>query len=191
MYITYYLHMKTVPVYMKGPTDDVSSYIDSAYFCLLGDTWHIYTHNPLTFKAVSKVLGILSSVSPFITCSVWIYQKPIYCFGRAFPSSVNPSIILRKKHTFLLCCDISRACDCISHKNMIGKLESYGITGDSLMVVKSYLNLKQQGMSWHVKNSSSSFVNHGVPQGSILGPFRFVVAIKIVLKRINKCYFLC
>lgn len=83
--------------------------------------------------------------------------------------------------------DLSKAFDLISHKLLLSKLEMYGIRGIAHKWIESYLaNRKQAVEVKHydestnsVKSYLSSFkhIMHGVPQGSILGPFLFLLYI--------------
>ena len=71
--------------------------------------------------------------------------------------------------------DISRAFDTISHKILLGKLERYGIRGFVLRWIESYLSGRKQYVNVNGSHSNCVSMPHGVPQGSILGPFLFIV----------------
>ena len=74
-------------------------------------------------------------------------------------------------------CDLSQAFDTIPHQVLIAKMEQYGVRGGALQLLKSYLTHRQQKVS--IKNSMSTFkeTKLGVPQGSILGGFFFIVYV--------------
>jgi exonuclease III len=77
------------------------------------------------------------------------------------------------KHCLAIFCDFSKAFDTIDHNRLLMKLNRYGIRGVALELIKSYLSDRAQAVT--VKNSISEYlpINHGVPQGSILGPWLF------------------
>src|SRR6218665_3284552 len=64
--------------------------------------------------------------------------------------------------------DLSKAFDTVNHKILFKKLELYGIRGIPLLWFEDYLLSRQQQVRCNGKLSNFRFVEHGVPQGSIL-----------------------
>ena len=74
-------------------------------------------------------------------------------------------------------CDLSKAFDCLSHPILLDKLEYYGIRGIPLQLIKSYLQNRIQFVQINSTMSTTTSVNIGIPQGSVLGPLFFNICI--------------
>lgn len=74
-------------------------------------------------------------------------------------------------------CDLSKAFDCVDHGTLILKLEHYGLSSNALSLMASYLSDRLQTVVVNGTQSNGAVVKLGVPQGSILGPFLFLVYI--------------
>ena len=73
--------------------------------------------------------------------------------------------------------DHSKAFDCMHHDLLIAKLDAYGITTNSLNLLKSYLTNRQQMVKIGNATSEWKEILKGVPQGSILCPILFNIFI--------------
>ena len=73
--------------------------------------------------------------------------------------------------------DISKAFDKVWHDGLFVKLKSFGITGNLLKLLESFLSNRLQRVVLNGQCSNWKSISAGVPQGSILGPLFFLIYI--------------
>ena len=73
--------------------------------------------------------------------------------------------------------DFSKAFDKVPHQRLIYKLDFYGVRGENLQWVKSFLSARKQRVLLDGKTSDQTDVSSGVPQGTVNGPLYFLAFI--------------
>ena len=85
---------------------------------------------------------------------------------------------------------MAKAFDSISHKLLLNKLESLGVTGAYLNWSRSYLQNRRQHVKLCGQVSKEFFVKSGVPQGFHLGPVLLLIFVNSVVSVFKNCKFL-
>ena len=73
--------------------------------------------------------------------------------------------------------DLKRAFDTVDTLILLGKLRVIGCSDSALRWFESYLSDRSQNVMFNNASSETRFTSVGVPQGSILGPLLFLIAI--------------
>ena len=82
-----------------------------------------------------------------------------------------------KQPSVACCLDLRKAFDTIDRQRLLKKLEKYGIRGNILNLVNSYLSNRYQYVEYNGIKSKCKMIKYGVPQGSVLGPLFFIIYI--------------
>ena len=120
----------------------------------------------------------LPPLSIFIPLSLWILKE--FNTQTVFSSLIEKwkQIKQNKGHGAALIMDLSKAFDTIHHELLLAKLQAYGFTRESLLILFSYFSDHWQ----HVKTDSSfnswSKLTQEFPQEAVLGPFLFNIYFK-------------
>lgn len=78
--------------------------------------------------------------------------------------------------------DLKRAFETVDRERLLEKLNQNGIRGKVLKWLKSYLSNRTQQVRFNNKYSKLMNIEHGVPQGSVLGPLLIILYINDITK---------
>ena len=142
---------------------------------------------PPSFSKIFELAMCDRLIDFFNKCKLFNNTQHGYLAGRSTHTAISQftETILRfledGKLATGLFVDLSKAYDCLNREYLIKKLNAYGVRGNALMWVESYLTDRHQRVLIKkggecVKSSSIGNIV-GIPQGSILGPILFVIYI--------------
>ena len=160
---------KVIPVFKKGSPNDVNNYRPISLL-------------PVMSKILEKVM--YKRVLSFLNQHQFFYDGQ---FGFRKKHGTNHALTLlvenitegfeNKQSVLGIFLDLSKAFDTIDHNILINKLQHYGIRGLAGDWFRSYLNTRYQHVQIDNMLSESATIQHGVPQGSILGPLLFLIYV--------------
>lgn len=176
---------KIIPVYKKGDPEDLKNY------------------RPIALSSVfSKILeyAFLERLLPFLDKHDILVKnqfgfRPKRCTIDAIYEFLKDVVDYIESGTCPvgIFCDLSRAFDCVDRNILLGKLYKYGLRGNPLNWISSFLTDRRQyvsvmpfGESSHCDVRSEIINNDvGVPQGSILGPILFILYINDIMNAVE------
>ena len=161
---------RVTPLFKKGDADDVNNYRPISIL-------------PITMKVFEKIVHF--QISEFLERNKIISQ---YQSGFRNGHSTDTAVsfvsdfileeVAKKNYVGAVLIDLKKAFDTVDHTILLKKLFCYGVRDVPFEWFESYLSGRKQCSV--VGDSKSSFLDegkYGVPQGSVLGPFLFLLYI--------------
>ena len=148
------------------PTEELGSYRPISNLNFISKIIERVIHTRL-----SDHLHKFPSLSPFQSA----YRK-FHSTETALLRIQNDLLLATNKQRLsaLVLLDLSAAFDTIDHNILLDRLSrTFGITGNALSLLSSYLQNRSQSVSINSNLSNPSPLDTGVPQGSVLGPLLF------------------
>ena len=90
-----------------------------------------------------------------------------------------------KVQTDVLILDFQKAFDTVPHTRLIQKLDFYGIRGNILKWITTWLTTRTQQVVVDGESSAPCHVKSGVPQGTVLGPLMFLIYINDISENLS------
>ena len=157
------------PIFKDGDNKQVSNYRPITVLPLLSKIFERYIASRLT-----TYFDKYSIISP----QQYGFQK-----GRSTTDAMINltehiySALNDRQHNCTVLIDFKKAFDTVNHEILIKKLHHYGIRGDPLKLLTSYLYNRKQAVKISSTISNEKTVTIGVPQGSVLGPLLFLLYV--------------
>ena len=145
-----------VPVYKSGDKSSVSNYRPISLLCILSKVLEriVYNNiiNHVREQSTKHQFGFLPRRST-------LQQLLVFAEKVFEPNKCEVDVVYM---------DFKKAFDSVSHHHLLGKLQTFGITGKARQWFEAYLHNRYQCVKIGDLLSELCYVHSGVPQGSVL-----------------------
>ena len=157
-----------IPVYKKGNKQEISNYRPISLLPIFSKIFErIIFNNIFNYMDENKFFNPnQSGFRPGDSC---VHQLISITHDIHKNFDMNPSREVRG-----LFLDISKAFDRVWHRGLLYKIKNFGIDGNFVKLIESFLSDRYQRVTINGQSSDWLPIKAGVPQGSILGPLLFL-----------------
>jgi hypothetical protein len=165
------------PIYKGGPKHSPNSYRPISLTCVCCKI--------LERIIKSRITSFLENNCLLTDCQHG-FRANRSCLTNLLLSFESWSKALDSRHAVdIIYIDFRKAFDSVPHKRLLYKLQTYGIDGQLLKWLESFITGRTQRVCLNGTLSTSEYVLSGVPQGSVLGPLLFLIYVNDIPDNIS------
>ena len=138
-------------------------------------------------RLLLEQMSELLDMNKIINKNQFGYQKQKSCLNTIIALTEKINHYVEERNIVLtIFLDLAKAFNSISLDIFIQKIEKYGFGENARVLLNSFLNNRKQCVRNGLVESDWTIINHGVPQGTVLGPLVFILYVNDFGEEIGK-----